>query len=112
MADSSNSELFSISAGILKKNACIVLVKTEWNAAIVDELEKGCREKLEVYKVKKVITKIGGYDTTLAIEDNAFTDKFTLDAFESASQFGGISGATAADARRQRLQRAGRQRRR
>ncbi len=56
MADVSNSKLLNIDTGIHKKNACIVLVKTEWNADIVDELEKGCREKLEVFKVKKVIT--------------------------------------------------------
>ena len=56
MAEVTNSKLLNTDTGIPKKNACIVLVKTEWNAAIVDELEKGCREKLEVYKVKKVIT--------------------------------------------------------
>jgi 6,7-dimethyl-8-ribityllumazine synthase len=39
----SNSKLFQNGAGILKKDACVVLVKTEWNAAIVDELEKGMR---------------------------------------------------------------------
>jgi 6,7-dimethyl-8-ribityllumazine synthase len=46
MAEVTNSKLLNIDAGIPKKNACVVLVKTEWNAAIVDELEKGCREKL------------------------------------------------------------------
>lgn len=56
MADVTNSKLLNIATGILNKNACIVLVKTEWNAAIVDELEKGCREKLEQYKVKNIIT--------------------------------------------------------
>lgn len=56
MADVTNSKLLNIATGILNKDACIVLVKTEWNAAIVDELEKGCREKLEEYKVKNIIT--------------------------------------------------------
>lgn len=55
MADVTNSKLLD-TAGIPKKNACIVLVKTEWNAAITDELEKGCKEILEANKVKKVIT--------------------------------------------------------
>jgi 6,7-dimethyl-8-ribityllumazine synthase len=53
MAEVTNSKLLNTDAGILKKNACIVLVKTEWNAAIVDELEKGCREKLASYQSKK-----------------------------------------------------------
>jgi 6,7-dimethyl-8-ribityllumazine synthase len=43
--------------GILKvQDACIVLVKTEWNAAIVDELEKGCIAKLREHGVKKIIS--------------------------------------------------------
>jgi 6,7-dimethyl-8-ribityllumazine synthase len=71
MAEVSNSKLLNTDTGILKKNACIVLVKTEWNAEIVDELEKGCREKLEVYKVKKVITLTvpGAFEIPFAIKN-------------------------------------------
>ena len=70
MAEVSNSKLLNIDAGIPKKNACIVLVKTEWNAAIVDELERGCKEKLTVYKVKKVITITvpGAFEIPFAIK--------------------------------------------
>ena len=57
MADVSNSKLIKIGTGILKvRNACIVLVKTEWNNTIVDELEKGCVAELQNYGVKKIIT--------------------------------------------------------
>ncbi|MGQ0739028.1 MAG: 6,7-dimethyl-8-ribityllumazine synthase [Bacteroidota bacterium] len=56
MADVSNSKLLSSRAGILKKDACVVLVKTEWNAAIVDELEKGCIAELQRNNVKKIIS--------------------------------------------------------
>ncbi|MEO7924657.1 MAG: 6,7-dimethyl-8-ribityllumazine synthase [Chitinophagaceae bacterium] len=56
MADITNSNLLNTTTGILKKDACIVLVKTEWNAAIVDELEIGCRKKLEEQGIKKIIT--------------------------------------------------------
>ena len=56
MADVSNSKLFHIDTGILDlKDVCVVLVKTEWNNEIVDELEKGCIATLEEYKVKKII---------------------------------------------------------
>ncbi len=55
MADVSNSNLFNINTGILKKDACVVLVKTEWNAAIVDQLERGCIAELEKYKIAKTI---------------------------------------------------------
>jgi len=57
MADVSNSKLLNIGTGILKvRNACIVLVKTEWNAAIVDELERGCIAELQKSGVKKIVT--------------------------------------------------------
>ncbi len=70
MAEISNSKLFHIDTGILKKDACIVLVKTEWNAPVVDELEKGCREKLEAHKVKKIITITvpGAFEIPFAIK--------------------------------------------
>ncbi len=56
MADISNSKLLNDTGISPAKDACIVLVKTEWNAAIVDELERGCRETLERYNVKKIVT--------------------------------------------------------
>ena len=56
MADVSNSKLLHTGTGILKKNACVILVKTEWNSSITDELEKGCREKLQSLGIKKIIT--------------------------------------------------------
>lgn len=57
MADISNSKLLQTDTGILDvEDACIVIVKTEWNAAIVDELEKGCVRKLEEHGVKKIVT--------------------------------------------------------
>jgi 6,7-dimethyl-8-ribityllumazine synthase len=57
MAEVINSKLLHIGTGILKvKGACIVLIKTEWNSAIVDELEKGCIAELQKQGVKKIIT--------------------------------------------------------
>lgn len=57
MADVTNSKLLHIDTGILNiQDACVVLVKTEWNAAIVDELEKGCVSELEKHPIKKIIS--------------------------------------------------------
>ena len=62
MADTStgsvpNSKLLQIDTGILNvQGACIVLVKTEWNAFITDELEKGAITELQKHKVKKIIS--------------------------------------------------------
>lgn len=56
MADISNSKLLTTDTGILHaEDACIVLVKTEWNAAIVDELERGCIRALQSAGIKQII---------------------------------------------------------
>jgi 6,7-dimethyl-8-ribityllumazine synthase len=55
MADVNKSNL-NTGTGILSKDAFIVLVKTEWNAAIVDELERGAIHKLKEFGVKKIVT--------------------------------------------------------
>ena len=57
MADIAKSKLLQIGTGILNvQDACIVLVKTEWNAAIVDELERGAIAELQMQEVTKIIT--------------------------------------------------------
>ena len=70
MADVKNSKLQDIDTGILNKDACIVLVKTEWNASIVDQLERGCIAMLEKYAVKKivVVTVPGAFEISFAIK--------------------------------------------
>lgn len=53
MADVANSKLFQNTGGIQHiKDAFVVLVKTEWNSAIVDELEKGCLTVFSQYNIK------------------------------------------------------------
>ncbi len=70
MAHISNSNLLNIGTGILKKNACIVLVKTEWNAAITDELETGCHRFFQTEKVKQTETLVvpGAIEIAFAIK--------------------------------------------
>ncbi len=71
MADVSNSKLLDTGTGILNKDACIVLVKTEWNAAIVDQLERGCIAELEKQEVKKIVvlTVPGAFEIPFAIKN-------------------------------------------
>ena len=71
MADVTNSKLLNIATGILNKNACIVLVKTEWNASIVDQLERGCIALLEKNGIKKIIvlTVPGAVEIPFAIKN-------------------------------------------
>ena len=71
MADIANSKLLQKYTGILNvQDACIVLVKTEWNAVIVDELEKGAIAELQKQTVKKIITVIvpGAVEIPFAIK--------------------------------------------
>ena len=71
MADIANSKLLQMDTGILNvQDACIVLVKTEWNAAIADELEKGAIAELQKHHVKKIISVIvpGAVEIPFAIK--------------------------------------------
>lgn len=54
MASSGKTE--NINTGtFLKKGACVVIVKTEWNSEIVDQLELGCKQKLNEFGVHNII---------------------------------------------------------
>jgi 6,7-dimethyl-8-ribityllumazine synthase len=70
MADVRNSKLLNDNAGILSGDACIVIVRTEWNAAIVDRLEEGCKKVLQESGVKNicVITVPGAFEIPFAIK--------------------------------------------
>lgn len=87
MADVSNSKLLHIDTGIgYPADACIVLVKTEWNARIIDELEAGCVRELQKHSIQNiiVITVPGAVEIPFAIKsywDNVELEKNKADAF-------------------------------
>ncbi|MGN6399251.1 MAG: 6,7-dimethyl-8-ribityllumazine synthase [Flavisolibacter sp.] len=70
MAEVSNSKLLQEIQGIQQlKDALVVLVKTEWNAGIVDELENGCKKILAQYGVAaKTIVVPGAVEIPFAIQ--------------------------------------------
>lgn len=70
MADVTNSTLHQEIEGIRKlKDALVVLVKTEWNQRIVDELEKGCQRIFEQYGVNsRTIVVPGAVEIPFAIQ--------------------------------------------
>lgn len=76
MADVSNSKLLQIDAGILSRDACIVIVRTEWNASVIDKLEEGCRKVLEASEVKHihVLNVPGAFEIPFAIKN--YWEKF------------------------------------
>jgi 6,7-dimethyl-8-ribityllumazine synthase len=64
------NNLFNIDTGILQKDAFIVIVRTEWNAAIVDKLEEGCVKILQQYDMRnyKIINVPGAFEIPSGIK--------------------------------------------
>jgi 6,7-dimethyl-8-ribityllumazine synthase len=81
MAEVSNSKLLDNNTGILKEDACVVIVKTEWNAEIVDELENGCHKKLEQLGVQRInlITVPGAFEIPFGIKSYWDAKKYSDD---------------------------------
>jgi 6,7-dimethyl-8-ribityllumazine synthase len=79
MADVTNSNLLHNLEDIQKlKDVLVVLVKTEWNAAIVDELEKGCLAVFGRYKIRtKTITVPGAVEIPFTIQQSWANDNST-----------------------------------
>jgi len=70
MASKGNAQLVKIDAGAREfSGACVVIVKTEWNSVIVDELEKGAVRILKKQGVKdiRVITVPGAVEISFAV---------------------------------------------
>jgi 6,7-dimethyl-8-ribityllumazine synthase len=78
MADIHNSNLLAINTGILEKDACIVIVRTEWNAGIIDRLEEGCRRIFDAEQLKNIITITvpGAFEIPFAIKNYWETSKY------------------------------------
>ena len=76
MADIANSKLFQNTEGIRQlKDALVVLVKTEWNADIIDELESGCKRIFEQLGIEsKTITVPGAIEIPFAIRQYPNTE--------------------------------------
>ncbi len=68
-------------AGIqLPKGACVVIVRTEWNAAVIDKLEAGCKKILDEYKVKHLtITVPGAFEIAFGVKSYWEAHKYKED---------------------------------
>ena len=85
MATEGNSQLFQSNTGIgSTRDACVVLVKTIWNASVTDELERGCRRILESNGISKILTLLvpGAVEIPFAIKHHHLrTASFHADAY-------------------------------
>ncbi|MBO9571709.1 MAG: 6,7-dimethyl-8-ribityllumazine synthase [Chitinophagaceae bacterium] len=71
MAEVSNSKLLHINTGTGDlAGACVVIIKTEWNAAVINELEKGCVNILKKQGVDtiRIIEVPGAVEIPFAIQ--------------------------------------------
>lgn len=70
MADIKNSKVLETTTGILFKDACIVIVRTEWNAEVIDKLEAGCKKILQHHNLQRisVLTVPGAFEIPFAIK--------------------------------------------
>ncbi|RZM07454.1 MAG: 6,7-dimethyl-8-ribityllumazine synthase, partial [Pedobacter sp.] len=65
----SSSEITNTTGIQLQKGACVVIVRTEWNAHVVDILEEGCKKILQESDVCfEVIEVPGAVEITFAIK--------------------------------------------
>jgi 6,7-dimethyl-8-ribityllumazine synthase len=79
MASKGNAQLVKLSTGAREySGACVVIVKTEWNAAIVDALEAGALKVLKKHGVKDVRTIIvpGAVEISFAVRTYWETMKY------------------------------------
>ncbi len=54
------SNLYDTAGIQLPKGACVVIVRTEWNALTVDKLEAGCKKILNEHQVKHMTIIVPG----------------------------------------------------
>lgn len=78
---STNSLNLNNTTGIqLKKDACVVIVRTEWNAETIDKLEAGCVAILNEHNVPhKTITVPGAFEITFGIKSYWEAHKYKED---------------------------------
>ena len=67
-----NENLYNIDAGILPRDACIVIVHTQWNAQTVDKLLDGCTRILQQYEMSnyKIISVPGAFEIPFMIKSS------------------------------------------
>jgi len=75
-----NENLYNFNTGILPKNACIVIVHTEWNSEIVNKLLEGCIAKLKHFDMNnyKIVSVPGAFEIPFAIKNfwETYQNKF------------------------------------
>ena len=76
----SSADIINTTGIRLSKDACVVIVRTEWNAVIVDLLEEGCKEILQANQICfKTIMVPGAFEIPFAIKNYWELNKYKED---------------------------------
>lgn len=71
---------FNFNPGILSKDACIVIIHTEWNAEIVNKLLEGCIKMLQHFGMNnyKTLSVPGAFEIPFAVKSfwDTYNNKF------------------------------------
>ena len=66
----STENLYSTTGIQLPKDACVVIVRTEWNAETINKLQDGCIKVLDENKVSyKIVTVPGAFEIPFGIKN-------------------------------------------
>ena len=75
-----HEDLYNINTSILPKDACIIIVHTQWNPLIVNKLLESCIKTLEHFEMKnfKVVKVPGAFEIPFTINNfwNTYHNKF------------------------------------
>ncbi len=75
-----SSNLYNITGIQLPKDACVVIVRTDWNATTIDKLEAGCIAILKAHNVHyKIINVPGAFEIAFAIKKHWEANKYKED---------------------------------
>ncbi len=76
----STDNLYSTAGILIPKDACVVIVRTEWNAESVDKLQEGCCKVLDENKVPyKIVVIPGAFEIIFTIKKYWDLHKYKAD---------------------------------
>jgi 6,7-dimethyl-8-ribityllumazine synthase len=76
----SSTDLLNTTGIHIPADACIIIVRTEWNAHVVDLLEAGCTKILGTHNIAfKIITVPGAFELGFAIKNYWENHKYKCD---------------------------------
>lgn len=75
-----SSNLYNITGIRIPKGACVVIVRTEWNAESIDKLEQGCKKVFDENGIcYKTVTVPGAFEIAFCVKSHWEAHKYKDD---------------------------------